>query len=334
MAETKQSLFDYAVPPPAARANAPVNRAQPKSLLDYMSELDLMALLDSTGIPERASLANELLNPLAAIPRAQAASRDIFEPDRSIAQRIGSTGNMLTELAGIAVPMAASARAGAPAAAAVMEGLIGGSPTTQAASDAARGFLTDEVRPAPAFGKNWTDVYHWSRSPEDFNAFDAEKSVGSTSRLGPHVGTKWAAEDRFKSFEEPVGFTMPLKADLRRPFYDPNTNMPWKELDLEMFISAMADEHGIDRRDVPPMLRRLLAKQGFTNVPYVNDVEDAGSISNIMLTDRGNASDAVLRSRFAKFDPRRATVEDLSAAVAAGLPLGLMSMPTDEEQYR
>lgn len=197
-----------------------------------------------------------------------------------------------------------------------------------------RGFLTDEVRPAPAFGKNWTDVYHWSRSPEDFNAFDAEKSVGSTSRLGPHVGTKWAAEDRFKSFEEPVGFTIPLKANLSRPFYDPNTKMPWKELDLEMFISAMADEHGIDRRDVPPMMRRLLAEQGFTNVPYVNDVEDAGSISNIMLTDRGNASDAVLRSRFAKFDPRRATAEDLSAAVAAGLPLGLMAMPTDEERYR
>ncbi|MEY4863761.1 MAG: hypothetical protein RLZ51_1856 [Pseudomonadota bacterium] len=195
------------------------------------------------------------------------------------------------------------------------------------------GALTMPGRAAD-FGDGWSDVYHWSRSPEDFTAFDLDKSTGSTSRLGPHVGTQRAAEDRFMGWEEPTGFTIPLKADLSRPFNNPSTGKPWTELDLEMFISAMADEHGIDRRDVPPMMRRRLADEGFTSLPYINDVEDPGSVSNIMLTDRGGASDAVLRSRFAAFDPRRARSENLSAALAGSAPLfGLLGLRPEQEQY-
>lgn len=182
--------------------------------------------------------------------------------------------------------------------------------------------VSDPAAISPAFGENWTDVYHWSRSPENFDTFDAEKSTGSTSRLGPHVGTKKAAEDRFKSWDEPKGFTMPLKADLSRPFNNPQTGSPWNELDLELLISAMADDHGINRRDVPPLMRQKLAQEGFTSIPYMNDVEDAGSVSNIMLTDRGEASDAVLRSRFAKFDPRSSKLSNLSAAAAGTGLLG------------
>jgi hypothetical protein len=143
MAEMARSLLDYAAPP-VARANAPVNRAQPKSLLDYISEIDLLRMLEGTGIPERAAAANDLLNPLAAIPRAQDASQELFAPNRTGMERLSSTGNMLTELAGIAAPIAAAARAGVPAATALMEGLLGGSPTTQAVGDTARGFLADE----------------------------------------------------------------------------------------------------------------------------------------------------------------------------------------------
>lgn len=39
-----------------------------------------------------------------------------------------------------------------------------------------------------------------------------------------------------------------------------------------------------------------------------------------------------VRSRFARFDPRLARLRNLSAGVAGGVPLGLMSMPTDEER--
>jgi len=187
-----------------------------------------------------------------------------------------------------------------------------------------------------AFGQGWQDVYHWSRSPEDFSQFDPNKSTSAMSQLGPHVGTPQAAEARYMGWSDadktlpPQGFTLPLRADLSKPFLNPSTNQPWSEMDLEMFVSAVADANGVDRRSVAPIMRERLAREGYTSIPYLNDVEDAGSISNIMLTDRGGQSDAVLRSRFAAFDPRRARAEDLSAAITAGVPLGLLAMQPDQ----
>lgn len=135
-------------------------------------------------------------------------------------------------------------------------------------------------------------------------------------------------------WDEPKGFTMPLKANLSAPFNNPSTGEPWTELDLEMFISALADEHGIDRRDVPLFMRQKLAGRGFTSIPYINDVEDPGSISHIMLTDRPVGSDAVVRSRFARFDPLNSTSKNLSAGLAGvGAPIGLLAMQPNEEQY-
>ncbi len=154
MAETTRSLMDYTPPPVSGtaaeiRTQAARRPKQAMSLADFMSDLDLANILSGTGIPERFAAANEVLNPLAAIPRAQAASQEIFAPDRSIMQRIASTGNMLGEVGGVVVPMAASTRIGAPAATALMEGLLGGSPATQAASDAARRFLANESGSVP-----------------------------------------------------------------------------------------------------------------------------------------------------------------------------------------
>jgi hypothetical protein len=148
MAEMARSLMDYAAPPVAQRG-VTGSPAQPMSLMDYLSDLDLLNILNGTGIPERLALVNETLNPLAAIPRAQAASQEIFAPDRSTMQRIASTGDMLSEVGGVVVPMAASTRVGVPAATALVEGLLGGSPATQAASDAARRFLANESGSVP-----------------------------------------------------------------------------------------------------------------------------------------------------------------------------------------
>ena len=149
--------MDYAAPPVAQRG-VTGSPAQPMSLMDYLSDLDLLNILNGTGIPERLALINETFNPLAAIPRAQAASQEIFAPDRSITQRIASTGDMLSEVGGVVVPMAMSRLATVPAATAVMEGLMGGSPTTQAASDAARGFLADENGSVPPITRGSVDL--------------------------------------------------------------------------------------------------------------------------------------------------------------------------------
>ena len=201
-------------------------------------------------------------------------------------------------------------------------------------------FLAGESGAVPVpFGENWSDVYHWSRSPEGFSEFDPNASTSVMSQLGPHVGTKQAAEARYMGFAKPdgtpppLGFTMPLKADLQRPFMNPATGEPWSEMDLEMFISAVADEQGIDRRSIAPLMRQKIAEQGYTSIPYRNDVEDAGSLSHIMMTE-GRPGDAVLRSRFAGFDPSKRNLKDLSASLAAaGVPLGLLAMQPEEDQY-
>lgn len=65
-----------------------------------------------------------------------------------------------------------------------------------------------------------------------------------------------------------------------------------------------------------------MRKQGYQDFL----VEEAGNM-NMAITDPRN-----IRSRFARFDPRLAHLSNLSAATAAGLPLGLLSMTADGER--
>jgi len=166
------------------------------------------------------------------------------------------------------------------------------------------------------FGEDWSNAYHWTRSFRPFDQFDPDISTSAMSQLGPHVGTRAAAEARASSFPKRYGEgeMMELRADVRRPFLNPRTNEPWSETGLEAFISQFADEHGIDRREAAPLMRRMLANEGFTDIPYINDIEDADSTSNIMLVDRPSGSDAVLRRTDAAFDPDRRTDPNLLAA--------------------
>jgi hypothetical protein len=260
------------------------------------------------GISERLALLNEYLNPVEAIGGAMRAGSRLTSDDAGGYERLAALGNMLSGVAGVAGPAAVAKRVGAPAATAVMEGLTGASP---------------DVNAAP-FGKDWSDVYHWSRSPDDFSEFDLSQSKSAMSQLGPHVGTPQAAQARYMGWADSegtppaMGFTLPMKADLSKPFMNPATGKPWTEMELEMFISDVADENGVERRLIAPIMRERLAKEGYTSIPYLNDVEDAGSVSNIMLSDRPAGSDAVLRSRFAKFDPAMRNAKNLSAGVAAG----------------
>jgi hypothetical protein len=183
------------------------------------------------------------------------------------------------------------------------------------------------------FGKDWQSAYHWTRSPSAFDQFDPDKSTSAMSQLGPHVGTRAAAQARAEGFPNEVGQMMELRADTRRPFLNPRTNEPWSEMDIEQFISAFADEHGIDRREAAPLMRRMLANEGYTDIPYVNDVEDAGSISNIMLVDRPSNADAVLRRNDAAFNPARRTDPNLLAANrSAASGLGLLGLGAYDAQ--
>jgi hypothetical protein len=103
------------------------------------------------------------------------------------------------------------------------------------------------------------------------------------------------------------GGSIPLKADLTKPFLDPATNKPFTEAGLRKWVESYKPELAtVDQSfQTARTLRSGLAVEGYTHIPYVNDVEDAGNVSYIMLTDRPEGSTKVLQSPAAKKDPKK-----------------------------
>ena len=173
------------------------------------------------------------------------------------------------------------------------------------------------------------ELYHYTRSKkidDDIMNPDYGFYGNAIDRLGIHAGTKQAAVDRgFSHYGETIdgdpqfetGTTLPLVARTDKPFTKPNGE-PWTEFELRDFVNQYGEDNKIeDRAEIAKALRRDLAAAGYTNVPYINSVEDAGSVSQIMLVDRPLNDMAVLRSRFAKFQD--AYGPQLGLSVAGGL---------------
>ena len=189
------------------------------------------------------------------------------------------------------------------------------------------------------------DVYHYMNTNKmEGDVFDSSKSFSRLDRLGPHVGTAKAAEDRYHAFyarspelvkdylnltQSSTGMTMPLKARVDRPFLN-EQGQPFQESELLDVMNKYADDNNIKDLDVAAaQFRKDLTDAGFTNVPYVNAIEDRGSISHIMLTGRTAGDPEVLRSRFARFqDPYD---ESIMAANASALG-GLLTQSLSEKQ--
>ena len=196
-----------------------------------------------------------------------------------------------------------------------------------------------------ALDLNFTDtVYHSSIAPREFTTFNLDKPFvegsvrASQDLLGVHVGTARAAAERnldaVRNLDEPTGFTMELRARTDKPFtkaeakklfknYSPKDDNLFLEEDLNKLIGVQAEElFDINKEPLPDNyrnlaaieLRKKLAQKGYTHIPYLNDVEDPGSTSFIMLVDRPKDSPAVLRDVRAKFDPEKATDPDLRFA--------------------
>ena len=207
-------------------------------------------------------------------------------------------------------------------------------------------FGGNEIKPKPEVQSLFSeDVYHYMKSPQmEGDVIDTKRSTGRLDRLGPHVGTAQAAEDRYSQFysihpemvdqylsdfNETTGVTLPLKARLDRPFLN-REGEPFQESELLDVMNNYADENKISDLDLAAdQFRKDLTDAGYTNVPYVNAIEDRGNISHIMLTGRTAGDPEVLRSRFARFqDPYD---ESIMAANASALG-GLLSQSLSEKQ--
>jgi uncharacterized protein (TIGR02594 family) len=152
-----------------------------------------------TGFPEidRMIVAlgnvNQMFNPVEAIGESMDASKRMLAPDTPAMDRVAALGDMLSGVGGVVAPVATAARAGTPAAAALMESLLGGSPATTAMGDTAKDVgraiveRANQRGPVPMMGSNFGNVpvkppkatkgfraYH--SSPYDFDEFDISKT--------------------------------------------------------------------------------------------------------------------------------------------------------------
>lgn len=348
-------------------------------------------LLSGTGIPERAAQFNQMLNPIEAIGGSMDASRRMAAPNATGWDRVQALGDMLSGVAGVAAPAAIAGRAGAPAAKALMEGLLGWSPTREAAGDMARGFVADESgglvnaglglptprndaeamardilqlraegraadvtdemmaaadpqymfynTPLPmdyasrmARADNWPtplteDSIHGTLSGKDFTSFKGDGRIGQEVYVAPNTDAGHKLSAQFSSGDQ--GRIMPLRTP---------TPLDTSTLDDRLMFEQMMDDK--NRLDDFRMKGgyRASGLPGWGDQWAIDTVGEAG-IPALKLHERDwVTSTAVfdprnIRSRFARFDPEFAHLRNLSAAVAAGLPLGLLAMQPDQEQY-
>lgn len=229
----------------------------------------------------------------------------------------------------------------------------------QAAQEAERVANADKYFPIQ-------DIFHSTQSPTGIKAFKAKigSGTGWHDLPGPHVGTLDAATRRatdlagfdFKpsiAYDRKTGVEFPDRVELassiiplrmraEKPFLDPQ-GQPFGEREFGREVRDWAEENGYFTQGVNPraatqkkaareaFAKKLLA-EGYDVVPYINEVEDAGSLSYLVLNPNR------LRSKFAKFDPKKLNSANLSAGLAglftggAAAKAALTRQPPDERR--
>lgn len=195
---------------------------------------------------------------------------------------------------------------------------------------------TAEQRAGAMGGK---DMVHFSRAGGDYTTLDSGKfAIAPFDAVGTHVGTPQAAMERFQNTvgykvnnpnyanDELRGTTYPVKILGNKPLMNQN-GMPFGEDDLNTFLRQQGGHNYSDiqggkmtYQDMNADLRKkLFEEQGYTSIPYYNEVEGKGSISYIVPPEN-------IRSRFAAFDPFRK-----SAAVAAAMGVAAPDLLAEED---
>jgi hypothetical protein len=194
------------------------------------------------------------------------------------------------------------------------------------------GLLANNTAAERAKAMGGKEAIHFSRTGGDFDVLDSgQYAVAPFDAVGTHVGTKEAALDRFRNtsgtIDTPKGSTYPVQILGDKPLLNQN-GMPWGEDDLNSFLRKSGGHNWSDTQggkmtyqDMNKELRKkLFDEQGYTSIPYFNEVEGKGSISYIVPPDN-------LRSRFAAYDPFRR-----SAAIAASMGLAAPDLLAEEEK--
>ena len=262
----------------------PVRRVAPAGLLASQPEDQGSA----TGIPELDRMLtglgniNQMLNPVEGIGQSMDASRRMLAPDTAGWDRVAALGDMLSGVAGVAAPVAAAARAGTPAAMALMEGLLGWSPTSAAAKDTAKSIArtvaerANQRGPVPTMGSNLGNLlgdvgeastgiraYHTTEQP--FEAYD-------WSRLGVNTGYQTSGisgvEDWAANLAKigPWAHEAPLSSKMGG--YDLPIDISGKG---KKFKSLDALERSVVKAGGPEQFRNKLVSEGFGHIRVADE---------------------------------------------------------------
>lgn len=172
------------------------------------------------------------------------------------------------------------------------------------------------------------DAVHFSRAGGDYTTLDSGKyAIAPFDAVGTHVGTPQAAMERFENTvgykvndpnyinDELKGASYPVRISNSKPLMNQN-GMPFGEEDLNTLLRQAGghnspDISGGDRELNAKLRKKLFEDQGYTNIPYFNEVEGKGSVSQIV-------PPANIRSRYAAYDPFRRHEADILAGVGVG----------------
>jgi len=204
------------------------------------------------------------------------------------------------------------------------------------------------------------EVFHSTQSPTGIKAFKAKIGSGANwhDLPGAHVGTLDAATRRatdlagpdfkpsiaydrktgveFPDRAELASSIMPLRMRANKPFLDPQ-GQPFGEREFGREVRNWAEENRYFPQGVGPhaatqkkaakeaFAKKLLA-EGYDVVPYINEVEDAGSLSYLVLDPTR------LRSKFAKFDPKKLNSANLSAGLGSLFVGGAMAKAASQDK--
>jgi len=187
-------------------------------------------------------------------------------------------------------------------------------------------------------------VFHSTRSPKGIKEFKAKIHSGAEwhDLPGVHVGTLKAATQRATDYQghkfeatplfdkktgapvpgqvEFASSIMPLRMRAEKPFLNPQGE-PFSEVELRQAVRKFAGEGGYlkqgqqyftaaQKKAAREDFAKKLLGEGYDVIPYRNEVEDAGSLSYLVLNPNR------LRSEFAKFDQRKLNSANLSAGLA------------------
>lgn len=218
------------------------------------------------------------------------------------------------------------------------------------------------------------EVFHSTTVTKPFQEFEPRGGGQWHDIPGTHVGTVKAAEDRSKQIfgddlepimdqvwkkggkrEEEVGMAasmMPLRMRMENPLYN-KQGKPFTEEELQDAVKNFGYKSGMLKRpdqssaswmsrEQRPTLSQMrnvqqaygeqLRAAGHDVIPYINEHEDIGSLSYLVLDPTR------LRSKFAKFDPKKLNSANLSAGLAglftggAAAKAALTRQPPDERR--